>query len=272
MSERPTSTPDSPLAAFRHFSWRVNLAVALVLGLLSAAAWHRTIISATATDDMGMTMAQMGTISLGTGSPGMFIAMWMVMQTAMMLPTIVPVVLVHLAVSRRRNGSVLPTIAFVAGYLAAWSAVGIVPLLAVRAVALPAAYPAAAAWLPMLAGLTLVLAGAYQFTALKQTCLDRCVSPLAFVVSHDFGRGMTGELRAGLVYGGYCIGCCWALMTVLLVVGMMNLRWMAGIFALVFIEKSWKRGRLLARVSGGALIALGVTVVVSPAVLSMVSG
>ena len=102
-------------------------------------------------------------------------------------------------------------------------------------------------------------------------CFDHCQSPFAFAVMHDFGGGVPGALRAGAVHGVYCLGCCWALMAVLVVVGLMNLMWMAGMVVLFFAEKYWKHGLVLAKVAGVALVALGVAVIAWPAILPLIS-
>jgi predicted metal-binding membrane protein len=130
---------------------------------------------------------------------------------------------------------------------------------------------AQSSWLPTLAGTILMVAGAYQFTGWKQYCLHKCQSPFAFVVEHDFGGGLIGALRAGAVHGLFCLGCCWALMTVLVVVGLMNLLWMAALFVMFFIEKHWRHGLALATFAGIALVVLGGAVVARPALLSVIS-
>ena len=115
------------------------------------------------------------------------------------------------------------------------------------------------------------MAGAYQFTAWKRLCLDKCQSPFTFIVTHDFDGGMRGALRAGIQHGAFCLGCCWALMTVLLVVGLMNLGWMVGLFLVLSAEKSWRHGLLLAKIAGALLIALGLTVIAEPSLLQRIS-
>ena len=126
-------------------------------------------------------------------------------------------------------------------------------------------------WLATLAGTILIVVGAYQFTGWKQRCLDRCLSPFAFAVTHDFGGGVRSGLRAGIVHGAYCLGCCWAVMTVFVVVGLMNLLWMSGMFVLFFAEKHWKHGIALAKITGIAFMGLGVIVIVRPSVLALIS-
>lgn len=123
----------------------------------------------------------------------------------------------------------------------------------------------------MLAGTILIVAGAYQFSAWKRICLDHCQSPFGLLASHDFDGGSLGALRAGLVHGALCLGCCWAIMTVLLLVGLMNLFWMAGIFALIVVEKNWTHGLLAAKVAGLSLIVLGAAVIARPGLLAAIS-
>src|SRR5262249_27020355 len=149
------------------------------------------------------------------------------------------------------------TAIFVVAYLFVWSAIGVIPLIVYKAFAQLADDAAQSQWLPTLAGTILIGAGAYQFTAWKQICLDKCQSPFAFIATHDFGSGARGALRAGAVHGWYCLGCCWPVMAVLLVVGLMNLMWMAAIFALIFAERNWKHGLLLAKIAGVGLVILG---------------
>jgi predicted metal-binding membrane protein len=194
--------------------------------------------------------------------------MWVTMMVAMMFPTIAPIVLLHRMVIRRRGGSPAATVAFVGGYLLVWAAIGILPLatlLAVRHVT------ADSMWVARVCGAVLVIAGAYQFTAWKQTCLRACRTPLTFLSTHDFGNGLTGTIRAGVSHGAYCLGCCWALMAVLFAVGLMNLAWMAAIAVVFLVEKNWRYGVALTRVAGVATAALGVLVLAHPDALGAVA-
>jgi hypothetical protein len=126
-------------------------------------------------------------------------------------------------------------------------------------------------WLPMLAGLIIVGAGAYQFTGWKATCLRWCRTPIGFVMTHDFGAGSRGAFRAGLAHGGFCLGCCWALMSVLVAVGFMNLVWMAALSLIFLAEKNWSHGVGLTRVVGTAMVVLGLAVALEPKVLPEIS-
>ena len=264
-----SSARETPLAALRILSWRINAAVIAVLTVLSLVAWFATVDQAVSMRNMVMGLGQIGALSQGDMPAGIFFVMWVTMMVAMMLPTVAPIVLAHLAVVRRRRRGAGATVVFMAGYLLVWSAIGVVPFLAYKSFA---HIPDDAAWLPALAGGILVFAGAYQFTGWKRVCFDHCQSPLAFVAMHDFDGGAASSLRAGVLHGAYCLGCCWALTVVLLVVGLMNLTWMAAIFALFLVEKSWRHGLVMAKIAGALLVALGALVIAYPGALAAISG
>jgi predicted metal-binding membrane protein len=117
--------------------------------------------------------------------------------------------------------------------------------------------PSAASASPLFGGTVLVAAGVFQWTPLKQACLTQCRSPLSFLMT-EWREGKWGALVMGVKHGWYCVGCCWALMALLFVAGVMNLLWMAAITAFVLAEKLLPKGELLARVSGVVLIAAGI--------------
>lgn len=248
---------------------RVERAAVAALIAASFAAWYLTIEDAHSMRGMAMGLGQLGTRVQGPMGAVAFLAMWVTMMVAMMLPAVAPTVLAHLAVARRRGDGFVPTLEFVAGYFVAWSAIGVAPLAAFTAFSHVSVEPAPP-WLAPLAGAIVAGAGAYQFTPWKRRCLEHCRSPFAFVAHHDFG-GAWSALRAGIVHGAYCLGCCWALMLVLLAVGLMNLAWMAGLFVLIYVEKTWRHGLVLARIAGLALIALGVAIAAHPGLLELVS-
>lgn len=266
-----TTEGDTPRAAFTLLSWRIHLVVVVALVALSLYAWRSTIEQANSMSGMVMGLGQIGSRAQGSMSAGLFLTMWVTMMAAMMLPTVAPMVLAHLAVARRRGDGVLSTIAFIGGYLLVWSAIGVVPLFVYWGFAQLSDDAAQSRWLPALAGTILVVAGAYQFTGWKQICLDKCQSPFAFVAMHDFRGGARSALRAGVVHGAFCLGCCWALMAVLVVVGLMNLLWMTTIFLIFFVEKQWKHGIVLAKIAGAALMALGAAVIARPSLLALIS-
>ena len=196
---------------------------------------------------------------------GLF-AMWAVMMAAMMLPSAAPVVLLVLGVLRRRNASRLPfgaTAAFLGGYLLVWVAYSAAATLAqwgLHSAALlsPDAMRAA----PLVAGVLLVLAGVFQWTPLKQACLTHCRSPLHFL-STGWRDGTTGALFMGLRHGGWCLGCCWLLMALLFVAGVMNLAWVAVLAGLVLVEKAAPAGPLLGRAAGAGLCGWGLWLLVA---------
>ena len=196
---------------------------------------------------------------------GLFLITWLVMIVAMMFPSVAPMTLAFASVTRSRGEGVVPTAAFVLGYLLVWTAAGLVPLAVLQAASHVWMTPPS--WLPRAGGAVIVAAGIYQFTPLKDACLRACRSPLGFILSHDFGGGSASAVRAGVSHGTYCLGCCWALMAVLAVLGLMNIAWMAVFAAVFFIEKNVRRGELLPRIVGAACLAGGLAVVVWPVLL-----
>jgi len=109
---------------------------------------------------------------------------------------------------------------------------------------------------PLVGGLLLLAAGLFQWTPLKSTCLRQCRSPLGFIMT-EWREGARGALRMGLRHGSYCVGCCWVLMALLWVAGVMNLLWVAALAAFVLVEKLLPRGELVGRVAGGMLMLAG---------------
>ncbi|TAM88869.1 MAG: DUF2182 domain-containing protein, partial [Jatrophihabitans sp.] len=105
------------------------------------------------------------------------------------------------------------------------------------------------------------------FTAWKSACQKACRSPMTFLFTHDFGAGPVAAFRAGVSHGLYCLGCCWALMSVLFVVGLMNLAWMATITVVFVIEKHWRRGLVAARIIGSGIVLLGCAIIFHPLLL-----
>ena len=173
-------------------SRRINVVAVVVLLVLSALAWRSTIEQANSMSGMAMGLGQIGIRAQGEMGAGIFLAMWATMMVAMMLPAVAPMVLAHLAVARRRGEGALPTLAFACGYLVVWAAIGVAPMFAYWGLAQLPDEAGSSRWLGALAGLILIVAGAYQFTAWKQVCLHKCQSPFAFLISHDFGTGVPG--------------------------------------------------------------------------------
>lgn len=189
--------------------------------------------------------------------------MWAVMMAAMMLPSAAPMILLYGTISRRRQASAnVGTTSFVLGYVVVWA------LFSTVAVALQFAMEEAALLSSMmemtsiaLAGALLIAAGLYQWTPLKQACLRRCRSPLDFIMT-EWREGSAGAFVMGLRHGVYCLGCCWLLMLLLFVGGVMNLLWIGGLAAFVLIEKLAPAGHWIGRAAGIALILWGTATLV----------
>ena len=210
----------------------------------------------------GMTMRTWG----GADWLALFI-MWAVMMAGMMLPSAAPVILLVLGAYRLRSDSDarLAAVAFVGGYLAVWTSFS-------AAASLAQWYLHRAAVLnedmrlrsSLAAGLILILVGVYQWLPIKNRCLVHCQAPLAFLTRH-WRRGIDGGLVMGLRHGAYCVGCCWLLMVLLFVLGVMNLIWIAVLTALVLFEKRGPGGAIAARVAGVVAAGWGVFLIVSSA-------
>jgi predicted metal-binding membrane protein len=182
--------------------------------------------------------------------------MWAVMMAAMMLPTAMPMVSVFGTLNRRR-AEAGRTAAFVAGYLALWTAFAAAATAAQWALQTRGFLsPMIVSMSPLLNAALLMIAGAFQFTPLKQACLRACRSPLGFLLT-DWRDGLWGAARMGVRHGVYCLGCCWALMALLFVGGVMNLLWIAALTLLVATEKLAPNGEILAKALGALMIGAG---------------
>lgn len=218
----------------------------------------------------GLDMHEMGGMLMPTGPEtwslgyaALLLLMWSVMMLAMMLPGAAPMLLLHARVARQGGGGAATTGLFALGYVVVWT------LFSLAATALQWGLEGALLLSPMmqttsvaLAGLLLIAAGLYQWTPLKQACLSRCRSPLDFLLT-AWRPGAGGALVMGLKHGAYCLGCCWALMLLLFVGGIMNLLWIAGLALFVLAEKALPAGHWLSRVAGIALIVWGGATLVS---------
>ncbi len=231
------------------------ITAALLLGAL--AAWAVLVVQMRGMDDGPGTDLR---------SLGWFLGVWVTMTAAMMLPSAVPMVRVYARVAGGSSQRPLASTAgFLAGYLIAWAGYGLAAYGLYRLVR--ALDPAFLAWDrqgPYVAGGAIIVAGAYQLTPLKRVCLRHCRTPFHYVI-HGWRTGPLGPVRMGVEHGGYCVGCCWALMVVLFAVGVMSLAWMAVVAAIIFAEKVLPIGERLSRVFAVALIGLGIWVAVAPA-------
>jgi predicted metal-binding membrane protein len=190
-------------------------------------------------------------------------AMWAVMMVGMMTPSAAPMILLYARVGRQATTEGKPLAAsgwFAGGYLLALSSFSLAATLTQWAIERASLLtPKMAGASGIFGGAVLVAAGLYQWTPLKEACLSQCRSPLMFIQRHGGFRGTaSGALGLGLRHGAYCVGCCWALMTLLFVGGVMNVLWIAAIAALVLLEKVVPTGRVIPRVAGTGFVVAGI--------------
>jgi predicted metal-binding membrane protein len=209
---------------------------------------------------------QMPMASLGPLDAAVFLAAWGIMMAAMMLPSATPMISLYSVLQQNRRPpapSGIPTALFTLVYLVVWLAFG-VPVYVVSGIA--GSQPAPVDIPTYALAVVLVAAGLYQLTPLKRACLRACRGPLGFLLARS-RSGFSGTLRLALEHAAYCVGCCWALMVVLVAAGAMSLQWVLLIAAIVFIEKLLPGGEWTARVVGAMLILLGVAVAANPDLL-----
>lgn len=252
----PTVAPGDGLdAALRHD----RMLAAGGLGAVVLLSWLYLWLSASGMDHAAMDMAPMPRAT-SAGAFGLTFMMWTIMMAAMMLPSAAPAILLYGTLVRKHTaaGKVLPAVSrFVAGYLLVWTAFSLAATVLQTALEYAALLtPDMATASTRLGALALIAAGVYQLTPLKAACLGKCRNPLQFFITH-WRDGHHGALKMGLEHGAYCVGCCWAIMLLLFVAGVMNLVWVALITAFVFIEKVFPGARLITLGASAALIASG---------------
>jgi len=190
----------------------------------------------------------------------LYVAAWVLMVAAMMLPTIVPLLAGFQRLTTTHDNRTALQGAVVAGYLLAWLLFGVAVYaadFAFHAAALRSGWLALHGW--SVGAAVLAAAGLYQFSRLKYACLDRCRSPLSFIMGGWHGRTpFRDSLYLGLHHGLFCIGCCWSLMMVMFVIGAGSMGWMLALAAIMAVEKNFTWGRHLAKPLGFALIVCAV--------------
>jgi predicted metal-binding membrane protein len=201
-----------------------------------------------------------GTMGLG---PAAFVAVWTLMMAAMMLPSVAPAASRYARSMSGRSGHRAAGIAgLTAGYLAVWAAAGVPAFgLAWLAGWMTGRHPGAA---HVFAVAAIAACGVYQLSAPKDRCLTHCRAPLASSRPLSRPGGWARDLGVGVRHGAYCLGCCWALMVVLIAVGVMNVAAMVGLAIVVLIEKTWRWGPAAGRVAGVAALGLAVAVIWLP--------
>jgi predicted metal-binding membrane protein len=225
---------------------------AAILLLAAAVAWLVTVGRA------GSMVGMTGTMGLSLLA---FVGMWALMMAAMMLPSVAPVASMY----QRSVHSyrVLRLAGFTGGYLLAWAGAGIPAyFLTVLVARLVNDHPG---WATTVAVVVFASCGVYQLTPLKARCLKHCRSPLSLLLHYGSYRGAGRDVRAGAHHGAYCLGCCWSLMALFIVLGVMNLAAMVVLAVVVLVEKLWINGEVLARAVGVAALALAVTAIWVPA-------
>lgn len=242
---------------------RERNAILISLGVLTAGAWAFLMWQSGTVNNqaMGLTMA------LGAS---LFLANWVAMMVAIMFPTAAPMILMFAKVyagKRQQGQAFVPTWVFTGSYLAVWTVFGV---LAFAGAAVAEQLMEQSSWLKdnaaRFGGGILVLAGLYQLSPLKHSCLAKCRTPLSFILN-SWRDGYGGAFRMGLEHGVYCMGCCWLLFVILFPLGIMNVAVMAVITLLIFAEKSTPIGRQMAQLAAAVLIVYGLLVVFVPGAL-----
>lgn len=213
----------------------------------------------------GMKMASPALDSWSASDGVMLFTMWGIMMVAMMLPSAAPMILLfsRIGATRSAKGSRYTPVAFFAiGYLLVWWAFSAIAALiqwALHSAAILSPEMRAAS--PVAGAAILIAAGLYQWLPVKQACLSHCRSPLGFLAT-SWREGRRGALGMGMTHGAFCVGCCWMLMSLLFVGGVMNLAWVAGLTALVLLEKVIPAGPAVARLGGIGFIIAGVALII----------
>jgi predicted metal-binding membrane protein len=262
---------DDPLESLLR---RDRLIVACALGVIAVLAWSYVLWLAADMDMSGMDMSGFRMVPAGAAMMAPAAApwsavefafvfvMWAVMMIGMMTPSAAPMILMYARVARQGKVEGKPLAAtgwFAAGYFLAWAGFSLAATLTQWLLERQAVLDARMASVNVLLGaVILIAAGIYQWTPLKDACLSQCQTPLRFLIGHGgFRSDVLGCLRLGLLHGSYCIGCCWVLMALLFVVGVMNVLWIALLALLVLLEKLMPRGRWIARIAGLICVAAG---------------
>ena len=228
----------------------------IAVAALAGMAWVVTILLARS---MGNGPGTMGLALLP------FLGLWLVMMSAMMLPSVAPVAVLWTRLISGASagfGRVTRMTMFLGGYLLVWAAFGAVAFAALAgADRLLTASPTAAKWLGVAIFIT---AGIYQLTPWKDWCLRHCRSPVGALMYYLGFKGRSRDARVGLHHGATCAGCCWGLMILLVAVGVMNIAVMAALAVVIFVEKLWRYGKPFAQAVGVVLVAIGVLAIWFP--------
>lgn len=238
-------------------------ATLVLLALIIALSWAYLLTGAGTMQEMGGMSMPMTIWPWTAGHAVLMYVMWLVMMVAMMLPSAAPVILLYGTISRRKQGGKVALALFALGYVAVWGGFSLAALVAQFVLEWGGLLdPMMEASSAGLSGALLVMAGIYQFTPWKHACLRSCRSPLDFLVSH-WRAGNAGAFEMGVRHGVYCVGCCWGLMLLLFVGGVMNLVWILGLAVYVLVEKLFPGGEWLSRAAGVLLMVAGAALLVA---------
>lgn len=247
------------------FSQPRRLILAVLLAL-AAAAWLLVLRAASQSGGQSMDL------TMGMSAP-LFLAIWVAMTVAMMVPAAAPMVqmFARVAAGKQAKGQpFVPVWVFVSGYLAVWTLFGLCAYLAALAAG---ALGERSAWLmangARLGGVLFLTAGVYQLTPLKRACLAKCRTPLSFILT-SWRDGVAGALRMGGEHGVFCLGCCWAMMLVLFVAGVMSIPWMALLSVAIFLEKNSRQVVMAGYGLATLFLLSGVALLLQPSLLHLI--
>ena len=271
MTGQPQTSASQTPSVLEQALRRDRAVVLVAILIIAAIAWAYTVYLARTGmgvgDSMGMAMADMR--SWSAADFGLMFVMWTVMMVAMMSPSAAPMLLMFAAVNRKRRereAPYVPTAVFLAGYVIVWAAFSAAATLGnwgLHQASLLSSMMGASTT-GYLGGALLLAAGAFQWSSLKYACLKQCRTPMGFLMT-SWREGHGGALRMGLEHGAFCLGCCWALMLLLFVLGIMNLVWIAALAAFVLAEKVAPRGEWVSRATGVLLFGWGVWAIATAA-------
>ncbi|MFB9231256.1 DUF2182 domain-containing protein [Pseudohalocynthiibacter aestuariivivens] len=243
---------------------RDRLLVLAALATLAAVSWAYTVYLGVQNASMASKMVMPMTVAWSLDDLVFMFVMWATMMFAMMLPSVTPTVMIYGRVRQKREASgrpFAPTMAFVSGYLIAWAGFSLIATMVNWGLhAGGAMTEMMGRVIPVIAGVLLIIAGLFQWTPAKNACLNHCRSPMGFLIQ-NWRDGFSGAIRMGLHHGAYCLGCCWMLMVLLFVLGVMNLPWVAMLTVVVLAEKTLPYGRQISRILGVILVVWGIALI-----------
>jgi predicted metal-binding membrane protein len=228
------------------------------LGALTALSWLYLVRMPMTPRDLG----SIGTLLTAALSPRwaemwLIFMMWAVMMIAMMVPSASPMIETYARIARARSGASAYNVwLFAAAYIVVWALFSTAATAGQIALQHATLITRGFRTTPLISGIILAIAGLYQLTPLKQVCLGHCRSPIGFFMT-EWRDGAAGAFKMGLKHGAFCVGCCWMLMALLFVLGVMNLLWVAAISVFVLLEKVTPYGRAIARITGVAMLVSG---------------